>query len=94
MTILQPTRIRGRVEAVLSRDRGGAALVVDTESAPCRYPAEVIDIHHKGYGSKFIDAARHRRGITGWVEKEGSIAVGDQVEAHLPPQRVYGVTAS
>jgi MOSC domain-containing protein YiiM len=67
----------------------GAALVVDTENAPCRYPAEVIELYHRGHGEKFIAAAQHRRGVTGWVEKEGSIRVGDEIRVHLPPQRIY-----
>jgi hypothetical protein len=69
---------------------GGASIVVDTENAPCRYPAAVIERHHRGFGAKFIDAARHRRGVTGWVEKEGAIKVGDGIKVHLPPQRIYG----
>jgi MOSC domain-containing protein YiiM len=84
--IPQLTRLPGSTRLIFS---GGAALVVDTENAPCRYPAEVIESHHAGYGTKFIDAARHRRGVTGWVEREGLIAIGDGVEVHLPPQRIY-----
>lgn len=67
----------------------GAALVVDTENAPCRFPAEVIDRHHPGAGASFVPCAEHRRGVTGWVEREGMIRVGDQVGVHLPPQRIY-----
>jgi MOSC domain-containing protein YiiM len=67
----------------------GASIVVDTENAPCRFPAEVIDRHHPGTGATFVACAQHRRGVTGWVEKEGMIRVGDTVAVHLPPQRFY-----
>ncbi len=67
----------------------GAAIVLDTENGPCRYPAEIIDSHHPGRGEKFIGAARHLRGVTGWVEREGRIRAGDTIAVHLPPQHRY-----
>jgi MOSC domain-containing protein YiiM len=88
--IPQLTLLPGSTRLIFS---GGASIVVDTENAPCRYPAEVIERHHRGYGAKFIDVARHRRGVTGWVEKEGAIKIGDRIEVHLPPQRIYGPAA-
>ena len=84
--IPQLTQLPGSTRLIFS---GGASIVVDTENAPCRYPAEVIESHHKGYGTKFIDAATNLRGVTGWVEKEGMIALGDRIKVHLPPQRLY-----
>jgi MOSC domain-containing protein YiiM len=84
--IPQLTLLPGSTRLMFS---GGASIVVDTENAPCRYPAEVIESRHQGYGAKFVDAAKHRRGVVGWVEKEGSIRLGDSIEVHLPPQRVY-----
>jgi len=67
----------------------GASLVLDTENGPCRYPADVIETHHPGRGQAFIPAARHKRGVTGWVEKEGFIRTGDTISLHLPTQRIY-----
>ena len=67
----------------------GASLVVDMENAPCAYPGRVIEEHHPGKGKAFPRAAVHRRGLTAWVEREGSIATGDEVELHIPPQRIY-----
>ena len=67
----------------------GASLVVDMQNAPCAYPGKVIDEHHPGKGKGFPRAAIDRRGLTAWVEREGSIATGDNVELHIPPQRIY-----
>lgn len=49
----------------------GATLVVDMENRPCLLPARVIDEHLPGAGVRFRPAARGRRGITAWVEREG-----------------------
>ena len=65
----------------------GASIVVDMENHPCRHPGEVIDHHHPGLGKKFVAAALHRRGVTGWVEREGMIKLDDEVSVHLPDQK-------
>lgn len=67
----------------------GAALVVDNQNMPCAYPAKVVESHHAGAGARFVRAAKDRRGLVGWVEKEGEIAVGDAIAVHLPPKRIY-----
>jgi hypothetical protein len=69
----------------------GAALVVDNENAPCRYPADVVERHYPGAGARFVAAARNLRGVVGWVEREGEIATGDEIALHIPPQRIYTV---
>lgn len=84
------TRLPGSTRLIFS---SGAALVVDTENAPCRFPAEIIDGHHPGKGPLFVPSARHLRGVTGWVEREGWVRVGDSIAVHLPPQWHYEVTA-
>ncbi len=71
----------------------GASLVVDLENEPCRYPADVIEARFPGHGRGFVKAARHRRGVTAWVEREGQLAVGNSLIVHLPPQRLYGPAA-
>ena len=63
----------------------GVALVVDMENAPCRLPAEVIERHRPGHGEGFPRAAVGRRGVTLWVERPGSLAVGDELALHVPP---------
>jgi MOSC domain-containing protein YiiM len=67
----------------------GATLIVDGENAPCRYVSDVINKHHPGKGDPFPKLARHKRGLVAWVEKEGAIAVGDEIVLHIPPQRIY-----
>ncbi len=67
----------------------GAALVVDMENGPCQFPAREIEARHPGHGKRFIPAARGRRGVTGWVERPGTMARGDALALHVPPQRLY-----
>lgn len=67
----------------------GAAITIDMENGPCRFPGEVIEKHHPDKGKFFAKKALGRRGVTGWVEREGAIAVGDTARLHIPPQRIY-----
>jgi hypothetical protein len=67
----------------------GASLVVDMENEPCKYPGDVIEENHPGYGSLFAKNALNLRGITAWVEREGTISEGDAIALHVPPQRIY-----
>jgi len=67
----------------------GAALVVDWENQPCAGPGTVIAEH---YGdpklrSRFVKAALEKRGFTAWVERTGTIQLGDAVTVVVPPQR-------
>ena len=68
---------------------GGASLVVDLENSPCKYPGEIIERHHPGRGNLFAKAAVGHRGVTAWVEREGSIDSGDSIRLYIPPQRIY-----
>lgn len=65
----------------------GAAIVNDMENGPCKYPAEVIEAHHPGKGLSFPAKGRGRRGICGWVERPGRIALGMACRLHTPPRR-------
>jgi hypothetical protein len=67
----------------------GAALVVDWENQPCTGPGGVIATHYgdASLRSRFVKAALEKRGFTAWVERTGSIAVGDAVQVVMPPQR-------
>ena len=67
----------------------GATLVVDMQNRPCHLPADPIDARHPGAGPRFKAAAKGRRGVTLWVEREGDIAVGDPLTLHVPDQRVW-----
>ena len=71
-----------------------ATIVVDIENRPCVYPAKIIDSYHPGKGRKFIKAAKHKRGITAWVEREGLIEPGDSVEVFFPDQAPHPLLAS
>ena len=63
----------------------GTALVVDMENAPCRLPGEIVERHRPGHGEGFARAALDRRGVTLWVERPGTLAVGDTLALHVPP---------
>lgn len=65
----------------------GATLVIDMENRPCHLPAKVINADHPGAGDAFKRAAKGRRGVTAWVEREGRVRVGDAVRLHVPDQR-------
>jgi len=68
---------------------GGACLVVDMENEPCGYPAQEIQKVHGSKGRLFVKNARHRRGVTAWVEKEGPIAEGDTIKVFIPNQPAW-----
>ena len=67
----------------------GATIVIDMENFPCRYPAEVIEKHHPESAMGFVAAGMHKRGLVGWVEREGTVAAGDAITVWLPQQRIY-----
>lgn len=68
---------------------GGASLVVDLENLPCRYPAKEIKKEHEEQSKFFVKNSMHLRGITAWVEKEGSIGMGDSVKVFIPNQTAW-----
>ncbi len=72
----------------------GASLVVDMENSPCKYPGEVIERHHPGFGNLFAKAAVGHRGVTAWVEREGQLNSGDSINLYIPPQRIYEIPAA
>lgn len=67
----------------------GATLTVDMENRPCTLPAREIEKDAPGYGAAFKAAARGKRGVTAWVEREGPVAIGDSVTLHVPDQRPW-----
>jgi len=67
----------------------GATLVVDMENQPCHLPAKPINAVHSGAGNKFKLAAKGKRGVTAWVEREGHVHLGDAVRLHVPCQRAW-----
>ena len=71
---------------------GEAVLVVDAENMPCTGPGEIIQQHYPDVPKllqRFPKAAMHKRGVVGWVEREGYIVEGDTVWLLLPPKVTY-----
>ena len=69
-----------------------AVLVVDAENMPCVGPGNAIQEHYPDVprlAQCFPKAAIHKRGVVGWVEREGYINNGDTVRVLLPPRVVY-----
>lgn len=69
----------------------GATLTVDMENQPCHLPAPVIDEDAPGHGRAFKTAAKGKRGVTAWVEREGVLQLGDTVTLHVPGQRAWAM---
>lgn len=67
----------------------GATITVDMENRPCVLPGPVINADVPGAGQKFKTAAKSKRGVTAWVEREGDIALGDEISLHVPDQRAW-----
>lgn len=65
----------------------GPSLTIDMQNLPCEEPALTIDRVHPGIGKGFKPAAEGRRGVTAWVEREGTLYIGDRVRLHVPAQR-------
>ena len=67
----------------------GTTLAIDVENGPCNYPAREIEKDFPGHGKGFKAAARGKRGVCAWVEREGSLRVGDRLRLHVPDQRAW-----
>ena len=67
----------------------GATLVINMENRPCVFPGKSVEARHPGKGKLFKPAAKGRRGVTAWVEREGRIALGDALKLFIPDQPVW-----
>ena len=67
----------------------GATIVIDMENRPCTLPSREIEADMPGLGKAFKPAAKDRRGVTAWVEREGILQVGDRLRLHVPDQRAW-----
>ncbi len=67
----------------------GATLVADMENRPCVLPAKEVDKDQPGKGKYLKPAAVGRRGVTAWVEREGTIKIGDSAVLHIPDQPAW-----
>lgn len=67
----------------------GTTIVIDMLNAPCNFPAQQIEKANDGHGKGFRAAAKGRRGVCAWVEREGALQVGDVLRLHVPGQRPW-----
>jgi hypothetical protein len=65
----------------------GLTLTIDMENRPCNLPAREIEADAPGHGKAFRKAAQGRRGVTAWVERPGTLALGDRLALFVPDQR-------
>ncbi|MEP1765352.1 MAG: sulfurase [Sulfitobacter sp.] len=69
--------------------QNGTTIVIDVENGPCNFPAREIEEDAAGHGKAFIAAARGKRGVTAWIEREGVLEVGETLRLHVPNQRAW-----
>ncbi len=67
----------------------GVTLVVDMQNEPCQLPAMTIVEQEGEAGKKFKAAAEGLRGVTAWVERPGTLRIGETLRLHLPGQRAW-----
>jgi len=67
----------------------GTTLTIDMLNQPCQFPARTIAHNRPGQGKGFKAAARGRRGVTAWVERPGTLRLGDRLTLHIPGQRPW-----
>lgn len=65
----------------------GCTLVVDMQNRPCQFPGRTIEKARPGHGQAFKSAAKGLRGVTAWVERPGTLHLGDRLTLHIPDQR-------
>ncbi|MGZ9811605.1 MOSC domain-containing protein [Pseudoroseicyclus sp. H15] len=73
----------------LQGEEGGATLTVDMENQPCNIVSRTIEDARPGHGKGFKRAATGKRGVTAWVEREGTLQLGEQLRLHVPGQRAW-----
>ena len=59
----------------------GATVAIDMDNLPCTDPGREAAKHLNGdatFASRFVAAATGRRGVVGWVEREGALTVGER----------------
>jgi hypothetical protein len=71
---------------------GGATIRIDGLNTPCRKTGRAIAARfpdHEGLDFAFLRAGRDRRGLVGWVEKPGTVRLGETIDIRVPEQRLY-----
>ena len=72
----------------------GATVKVDAQNGPCRIVGAAIARHLGEEGNDeialaFPKAAKRRRGFVAWVEKPGTVKMGEKVRVQVPEQWIY-----
>jgi hypothetical protein len=74
--------------------KGGVTIKVDAQNGPCRIAGRSI-AEHAGMADVeagallFPKAAKRLRGVVAWVEKPGTISVGEEISVRVPEQWIY-----
>lgn len=76
--------------------KGGVTLKVDAQNGPCRIAgrsiAENAGMANVEAGALlFPMAAKRLRGVVAWVEKPGTIRLGEEISVRVPEQWIYKV---
>jgi MOSC domain-containing protein YiiM len=74
--------------------KNGVTIKVDAQNGPCRIAgrsvAENAGMADREAGAlAFPKAAKRLRGLVAWVEKPGSITVGEEISVRVPEQWIY-----
>lgn len=70
----------------------GATVRIDGDNGPCKKSGASIASNIPGrpdleFG--FVKAAKYKRGLLGWVEREGDVRIGDAVKIRIWEQALY-----
>ena len=64
-----------------------ATMVVNLNNRPCTIPSKAIELAHPGKGKLFKPAAEGRRGLVAWIERPGTLTLGEEIALFVPDQR-------
>jgi MOSC domain-containing protein YiiM len=64
-------------------------LVVNLNNRPCTIPSKAIELAHPGTGKLLKPAAEGRRGLVAWVERPGTLTLGEEIALFVPDQRAW-----
>jgi len=71
---------------------GGVSIRIDGDRGPCRISGRALAKQYEGRDDlefAFVKAAKHRRGLVGWVEIAGTIKAGEKFVARIWEQCIY-----
>lgn len=74
----------------LMAEDSSLGLCIDMENLPCILPAKgIAELYDLDTGKAFKASAKDRRGVTAWVERPGTLSIGDKLRLHVPGQRAW-----